>query len=94
VLLCPLVAALALHAAGGCTPADDKVVAEAERRAADSDAKARQAESVAVRSGNPGAQARANQARADADAAQDEVARLRCKPSAAHGKGRLPPLGY
>jgi hypothetical protein len=93
VLLFPLLAALALHAAAGCTPADAKVIAEAERRAADSDAKARQAESVAVRSGNPGAQARANQARADADAAQDEVARLQCKP-VARSKAKLPPFGY
>jgi hypothetical protein len=86
-----LLAALVAVPAGGdeCRPASHDVVAAAERRAADADVKASQAESVAVRSGNPGAQARAERARQDARDAQDEVARLKCQ---AVEPRRPPPL--
>lgn len=93
-----LVAALlSFRAVADCSPADPKVIAAAEKAAFDADHKAQQAESVAVRSGNPGAQARATQARAEATAAQEELARLQCKtttPSPAAQKLRLPAPGY
>lgn len=76
--------------AGPCTPASTDAIAAAQRRAADADSKASQAESVAVRSGNPGAQARANQARAAATAAQQELARLSCR--AADARSSSPAL--
>ena len=88
---------LSFHAAADCTPADPKVIAAAERKASDADHKAQQAESVAVRSGNPGAQARASQARAEARAAQEELAKLQCKPSSrspATPKLGVPAPGY
>jgi hypothetical protein len=75
-----------------CKPAAADIVAAAERRAADADASAAQAESIAVRSGNPGAQARADQARADATAAHDKVARLRCLPVEARRPAPLPKM--
>jgi hypothetical protein len=84
-------------ALAGCTPADAQTVAAAEKKANDAAFKADQAESVAVRSGNPGAQARATQARNDAKAAREEVAKLRCEaPPATPGTGpRLkPPPAY
>jgi hypothetical protein len=86
-----LIAALLAAPAGGdeCKPASHDVIAAAERRAADADAKASQAESVAVRSGNPGAQARAERARQEARDAQDEVGRLTCR---AVEPRRPPPL--
>ncbi len=79
VALAALLAVPAL--AEECKPAAPDAVAVGERKAADADARAAQAESIAVRSGNPGAQARADQARADATAARDEVARLKCLPA-------------
>ena len=78
--------------AGGCTPASAEVVATAEKRAADADHRASEAESVAVRSGNPGAQARANQARAEAVAAQRDLANLRCQPPASAGPSPVPKI--
>jgi hypothetical protein len=77
-----LLSAIALRAAGNCTPASADELLAAERRAADADRKAEQAESIAVRSGNPGAQARAKEARAQAAAAQQEADALACKPGA------------
>lgn len=83
--------ALVVRAASECTPADPKTIAEAERRASDAEYKADQAESIAVRSGNPGAQARAIQARAQATAARDEVAKLQCKPTSKPASPALTP---
>jgi len=88
---------LSYRAAADCTPADPKVIAAAERKASDADHKAEQAESVAVRSGNPGAQARASRARTEANAAQDELAKLQCKTtgrSPATQKLEVPAHGY
>ena len=76
--------------AGTCAPAPPAAVALAEKKALDADHKASQAESIAVRSGNPGAQARANQARAEATAAQRELARMRCQPAATGDTGPAP----
>jgi hypothetical protein len=70
-------------ALAACKPADPATLAAARRKAEDAAYKADQAESLAVRSGNPGAQTRAKQARAAADAAAAEVARLECKEPAA-----------
>ncbi len=86
-------ALLSSPAAAGCTPADPKVIAAAERKASDADHKAEQAESVAVRSGNPGAQARASRARTEADAAHDELAKLQCQ-TASHSPAKVPVRGY
>jgi hypothetical protein len=74
-------ALLGVRAVAECTPADPNVIAAAEQRARDAEYKAQQAESIAVRSGNPGAAARAAQARASATAAHDEVEKLQCKVS-------------
>ena len=76
-----LLATLSLRAAG-CTPATADVLLAAERRATEADHKAEQAESIALRSGNPGAQARAKEARAQATAAHEEADALACKPGA------------
>jgi hypothetical protein len=93
--------AAALLAAPGieeeCTPAPPEVIAAAEREAAAADARAAEAESIAVRSGNPGADARARKALADARAAHDGVARLKCQPvdpKVPRLPGRIPARGY
>ena len=85
-------ALLSFRALAECTPASPKVIAEAERRASDADHKAQQAESVAVRSGNPGAQARADLARADASAAREELAKLKCQSASGTPGPKLPSL--
>ena len=80
-----------------CTPAAPDIVAAAEREAAAADARAAEAESIAVRSGNPGAETRAAKARVDATAAQDEVARLKCQPVDPRKPrlpGKIPGRGY
>ena len=81
LVLTVLVALLSSRAAAGeaCTPADPNAIAEAVKTADDADFKAQQAESVAVRSGNSGAQARATQARAAATAARNHADALQCK---------------
>jgi hypothetical protein len=74
-----LVALLAAPAAADCTPAPAAQLAEAERAAQDAERKATQAESVAVRSGNPGAAKRAEQARLAATEARRHALALACK---------------
>lgn len=69
---------LPLQARGECTPAAPAVVAEAERAAGDAERKADQAESVSVRSGNPGAARRAQIARQEAIDARKKAAGLSC----------------
>jgi hypothetical protein len=82
-------------AAADCTPADPKTIAEAEKAADDADFKAQQAESIAVRSGNSGAQARATQARAAATSARQHADALQCKATEAPAtKPVLPLRGY
>jgi hypothetical protein len=82
-------------AAADCTPADPKAVAEAERAAGDADFKAQEAESVAVRSGNSGAQARATQARAAATIARQHADALQCKATETPAQTLPPPArGY
>ena len=82
-------------AEGKCTPAAPDVVAAAEREAAAAETRANEAESIAVRSGNPGAEVRAGKARADATAAQDQVARLRCRSvEKPRPTGKIPGRGY
>ncbi len=95
-LLALLLLAAPAALADECKPAAADVLAAAERKAADADAKASQLESVAVRSGNPGAQARADQARADATVARDEIARLKCQPVASKSQPmfKMPGRGY
>ena len=73
-----LAALLAAPAAADCTPAPAAQVAEAERAAQDAERKAGQAESVAVRSGNPGAARRAEQARKEATLARERALALAC----------------
>jgi hypothetical protein len=86
-----LLTLLSAPAAAECTPGDAAAIAEAERRARDAEARAAQAESVAVRSGNPGAHARALEARDAAAQAQSELARLACRdPEAAAPAPRRP----
>jgi hypothetical protein len=80
-----LLTLLSVRAAAECTPADPDAIAAAERKARDAAAAADQAESVAVRSGNPGAHARAVHARDVANDAQAELDRLRCKEGDAGG---------
>jgi hypothetical protein len=80
-----------------CTPADPKAIAAAEKKASDAAYKAEQAEAIAVKSGNPGAAARASQARAEASAAERQLANLQCKvtggaPGASQPKN--PMTGY
>lgn len=72
-----------------CTPAAPTAVAEAERLAAEAERKADQADSVSVRSGNPGAARRAALARQEATAARRKVAELACTavPAAAPAAG-------
>jgi hypothetical protein len=79
-------------APAGCTPAAPDAIAEAERKAGDADHRAQEAESIAVRSGNPGASARAARARAEATAAQQEVRRLRCEAADPGAQPSPPPL--
>ena len=74
-----LAALFPVSALAECIPADAEAIAAAENVMRNAEYKATQAESVAVRSGNPGAGARAKQARALASAAQEELARLTCK---------------
>ena len=99
----PALAALALllsrATVAACTPADAPAVAAAERAASDAEVKAQHAESIAVRSGNPGAQVRATRARAEATAARGELAKLRCEPAPApvapkKQRPLSPPSGY
>jgi hypothetical protein len=97
LVLAVLIALLSSHApAADCTPADPKTIAEAERAASDADFKAQQAESVAVRSGNSGAQARATQARAAATSARQHADALQCKATKtpAENPPALPSRGY
>jgi hypothetical protein len=70
---------LASPALAECTPADPDAIAAAERKARDAETAAERAESVAVRSGNPGAHARAVHARGVATDARAEADRLACK---------------
>jgi hypothetical protein len=70
------------HAMAECRPASAEALAEAERRAADAGQKADQAQSVAVRSGNPGAARRADLARQAADEARRAADELACKAAA------------
>jgi hypothetical protein len=86
-----LLTLLSFRAAAECTPADPDTIAAAERKARDAASAADQAESVAVRSGNPGAQARAVHARDVANDAQAELDRLRCKDDGAGAPDARPP---
>jgi len=83
---------LAVPAPAPCTPGDPNAIAAAERKAGDAEYRAEQAEAIAVKSGNPGAAARAKHARAQAVSAQAELAKLQCKdttnaPAGRHQKG-------
>ncbi len=90
-----LAALLPLPSLAECTPPAPAAVAAAEKKASDAERKAEQAESIAVRSGNPGAQARAKQARAAAASAREDVARLECKAAgAAPAVPTNPATGY
>jgi len=70
---------IAQAASAACQPADARTVAAAERKAGDLRYKADQAEATAVKSGNPGASARAKQAQAQAALAEQELAKLKCE---------------
>jgi hypothetical protein len=87
-LLLPL---LPVRATAECTPAAPAVVAEAERAAADAERKADQADSVSVRSGNPGAARRAQITRQEAVDARKKAAGLACQaaPAAAPAAGKV-----
>jgi len=74
-----LASLLAIPAAADCKPAPAEEIAAAERAAQDLEHKASQAESVAVRSGNPGAAKRAEQARREATEARKRALGLACK---------------
>jgi hypothetical protein len=89
--LAALLAAAPVPAA--CQSAAPVVVAAARRSADEAALKAQEAESIAVRSGNPGAARRATLARQEADEALRKVAALACEaaPTAA---ARKPAIGY
>jgi hypothetical protein len=78
-ILATLALAAALQARAECTPAAPATIAEAERQAGEAEHKADQAESVSVRSGNPGAARRAELARREAGEARARAAALACK---------------
>ena len=78
LLLATLLAASGAQAE--CTRATPDAIATAERAAVDAEHKADQANSVAVRSGNPGASARADTARRAAVTARKRANDLACKP--------------
>jgi hypothetical protein len=84
---------LASRAHAECTPAAPEAIAEAERAARDAEHKADEAESVAVRSGNPGAARRAEQARRAAAESRARAEALRCAPGAAAGGAPEPVHG-
>ena len=88
LLLATLLAASGAQAE--CTRATPDAIATAERAAVDAEHKADQANSVAVRSGNPGASARADTARRAAVTARKRANDLACKPPpAAQATARL-----
>jgi hypothetical protein len=70
---------LSARALADCTKASPAAIAEAEDKAGDAEHKADLAESVAVRSGNPGAARRAEQARRAAIEARRHAAELACQ---------------
>jgi hypothetical protein len=82
---------LSMPAAADCTPAEPDAIAAADRKARDAEGAADRAESVAVRSGNPGAHARAVHARSVATEARAEADRLACKEGGA-AKTVEPPM--
>lgn len=94
-LALPLAALLlAAHARADCTPAAPGAVAEAARLAGDAERRADLLESVSVRSGNPGAARRAEQARREAVEARRRAAALACQAPAAPPPARPPGRGY
>jgi hypothetical protein len=94
LLLVTLLAASGARAE--CTRAAPDAIAAAERAAADAEHKADQADSVAVRSGNPGASTRADLARRDAVAARKRANELACKapPAGSAPAAPKPPPRY
>ena len=90
-ILATLALAAALQARAECTPAAPATIAEAERQAGEAEHKADQAESVSVRSGNPGAARRAELARREAGEARARAAALACKPPPAAPAPAPPP---
>lgn len=89
----PLAALLALGPGAGCTPAAPAALAEVERSATAAERKADQAESEAVRSGNPGAARRAELARQEAVEARRSAAAAACRPPPPE-PARKAPRGY
>jgi hypothetical protein len=86
---------LALDARAECTPAAPEAVAAAARQAVDAERRADELESVAVRSGNPGAARRAELARREAVESRRKAAALACQaPPEATTPPPRPGRGY
>jgi hypothetical protein len=87
--------AVAFRAGADCKPAAPDAIADADRKAQEAEHKADLAESVAVRSGNPGAAKRADIARREALDARKRAAELACKPPPAGASpAPKPATGY